>query len=167
MEFKEIQNKILERAERLGLFEEKTEEDMFFTFIKSSIELKKELDIYLGMLDFIYMNSKKEREYINKLKTEERYNLKLELGKTLSNLIILTEKLGIDLVDCLEKSYNDELTKDFKNIEKATAKIIGYETEQINISKEDLIDIMKWQNLKIKEMEEYIDDEVNRVKTIY
>lgn len=99
MEFKELQEKVLEWADSHDLLHEKNADKQFLKFIEEVFEFKTEFDT--GREQFIvYTIDRRIKFTPNTLK-----NMKLEMGDIFVTLIILCKQLGIDPQRCLELAY--------------------------------------------------------------
>ena len=99
MEFKELQEKVLEWAGSHDLLHEENANKQFMKFIEEVFEFKTEFDF------------KKEEftvhliDKIIKFKPNTLNKMKLEMGDIIVTLIILCEQLDIDPTECLEMAY--------------------------------------------------------------
>lgn len=106
MEFKELQEKVLDWADSHDLLHEENANKQFMKFIEEVFEFKTEFDT--GREQFIvYTIDRRIKFTPNTLK-----NMKLEMGDVFVTLIILCKQLGIDPQRCLELAY--EKIKDRK-----------------------------------------------------
>lgn len=99
MEFKELQEKVLEWAGIHDLLHEENAEKQFMKFIEEVFEFKTEFD-YNGN-DFIVCLIDKSMKFT----PDTFHEMKLEMGDIIVTLIILCEQIGIDLEECLELAY--------------------------------------------------------------
>lgn len=99
MEFKELQDKVLEWADSHDLLHEENADKQFMKFIEETFEFKTEMDSFTA--EFIYRDLVDIRE-----------DMQLEMGDVFVTLIILCKQLGIDPQRCLELAY--EKIKDRK-----------------------------------------------------
>ena len=100
MEFKELQNKVLEWADSHDLLHEENSGKQFMKFIEETFEFKTEMDM---CMKFFEPNLKMWRTDTD---------VKLEMGDIFVTLIILCKQLGIEPQRCLELAY--EKIKDRK-----------------------------------------------------
>lgn len=104
LEFKELQEKVLEWADEKDLLHEENADKQFMKFIEEVFEVKSEMDIWKLYKKF------KHDENIEKdfsIEEVERWNnLKLEMGDIFVTLIILCKQLDINPMYCLESAYN-------------------------------------------------------------
>lgn len=103
MEFKELEEKVLEWAGSHDLLHEENANKQFLKFIEETFEFKTEMDIW-----HLYKKFKHEENIKQDFSIEEfeRWkNLKLEMGDIFVTLIILCKQLGIEPMECLELAY--------------------------------------------------------------
>lgn len=106
MEFKELQEKVLDWADSHDLLHEENADKQFMKFIEEVFEFKTEFDT--GREQFIvYTIDRRIKFTPNTLK-----NMKLEMGDIFVTLIILCKQLDIEPQRCLELAY--EKIKDRK-----------------------------------------------------
>lgn len=98
MEFKELQDKVLEWADSHDLLHEENSGKQFMKFVEETFEFKTEMDFYSGKSEVLSSVSKNL--------------MKDEMGDIFVTLIILCKQLGIDPQRCLELAY--EKIKDRK-----------------------------------------------------
>lgn len=98
MEFKELEEKVLEWAGSHDLLHEENSEKQFLKFIEEVFEFKTEMDFYSGKSEVLSSVSKNLMEE--------------EMGDIFVTLIILCKQLGIEPIKCLELAY--EKIKDRK-----------------------------------------------------
>lgn len=98
MEFKELQEKVLEWADSHDLLHEENADKQFLKFIEEVFEFKTEMDFYSGKSEVLSSVSKNL--------------MKEEMGDIFVTLIILCKQLGIEPIKCLELAY--EKIKDRK-----------------------------------------------------
>ena len=91
MEFKELQEKVLEWAGSHDLLHEENSEKQFLKFIEEVFEFKTEMDFYSGKSEVLSSVSKNLMEE--------------EMGDIFVTLIILCKQLGIEPIKCLELAY--------------------------------------------------------------
>lgn len=92
MEFKELQENILEWADSHDLLHEENADKQFLKFIEETFEFKTEMDSFTAK--FIYRDLVDIRE-----------DMQLEMGDIFVTLIILCKQLGIEPQRCLELAY--------------------------------------------------------------
>lgn len=92
MEFKELQEKVLEWADSHDLLHEENADKQFLKFIEEVFEFKTEMDSFTA--EFIYRDLVDIRE-----------DMQLEMGDVFVTLIILCKQLGIEPQKCLELAY--------------------------------------------------------------
>lgn len=93
MEFKELQEKILEWADSHELLHEKNADKQFLKFVEEVFEFKTEMDMY--------MKSSKLNLKIWRIDKD----MQLEMGDVFVTLIILCKQLSIDPQRCVELAY--------------------------------------------------------------
>lgn len=98
MEFKELEEKVLEWADGHNLLHEENSGKQFMKFIEEVFEFKTEMDFYSGKSEVLSSVSKNL--------------MKDEMGDIFVTLIILCKQLGIKPQECLELAY--EKIKDRK-----------------------------------------------------
>ena len=98
MEFKELQEKVLEWADSHDLLHEENANKQFMKFIEESFEFKTEFDL---------IKERKEKGLVCLNR-----DMQLEMGDIFVTLIILCKQLGIEPQECLELAY--EKIKDRK-----------------------------------------------------
>lgn len=91
MEFKELQEKVLEWADSHDLLHEENANKQFAKFIEEAFEFKTEMEDVLSYTD-PYVDEAVER-------------MKLEMGDVFVTLIILCKQLEIEPMECLEFAY--------------------------------------------------------------
>lgn len=91
MEFKELQEKVLDWANSHDLLHEENANKQFLKFIEEVFEFKTEMDFYSGKSEVLSSVSKNL--------------MKDEMGDIFVTLIILCMQLGIEPQFCLEKAY--------------------------------------------------------------
>lgn len=91
MEFKELQDKVLEWADSHDLLHEENADKQFMKFIEEAFEFKTEMEDVLSYTD-PYVDEAVER-------------MELEMGDVFVTLIILCKQLGIEPQKCLELAY--------------------------------------------------------------
>lgn len=91
MEFKELQEKILEWADIHDLLHEENSGKQFLKFVEEVFEFKTEMDNVLSYTD-PYVDEAIER-------------MELEMGDVFVTLIILCKQLEIEPMECLELAY--------------------------------------------------------------
>lgn len=92
MEFKELQEKVLEWADSHELLHEENANKQFLKFIEEVFEFKTEMDNELSYTD-PYVDEAVER-------------MQLEMGDIFVTLIILCKQIEIDPQECLELAYD-------------------------------------------------------------
>nr|WLJ26361.1 MAG: NTP-PPase [Firmicutes phage HS18] len=98
MEFKELQEKVLDWANSHDLLHEENADKQFLKFIEEVFEFKTEMDFYSGKSEVLSSVSKNL--------------MKDEMGDIFVTLIILCNQIGIEPQECLELAY--EKIKDRK-----------------------------------------------------
>lgn len=99
MEFKELQEKILDWADSHELLYEKNADKQFLKFIEEVFEFKTEFDT--GREQFIVYTIDRRIKF-----TPDTFKkMQLEMGDIFVTLIILCKQLGIDPQRCLELAY--------------------------------------------------------------
>lgn len=98
MEFKELQENVLEWADSHDLLHEENADKQFLKFIEEVFEFKTEMDFYSGKSEVLSSVSKNL--------------MKDEMGDIFVTLIILCNQIGIGPQECLELAY--EKIKDRK-----------------------------------------------------
>ena len=106
MEFKELQDKVLEWAASHDLLHEENADKQFLKFIEEVLEFKSEFDY----LERIGQDPSECYSDYEQIETQE--NMQLEMGDIFVTLIILCKQLGIEPQRCLELAY--EKIKDRK-----------------------------------------------------
>lgn len=91
MNFKVLEEKVLEWADSHDLLHEENADKQFMKFIEEVFEFKSEMDNELSYTD-PYVDEAVDR-------------LMLEMGDIIVTLIILCKDLGIDPTECLEMAY--------------------------------------------------------------
>lgn len=99
MEFKELQEKVLEWAGSHDLLHEENASKQFMKFIEEVFEFKTEFD-YNGNEFIVCLIDKRM-----KFEPDTFHEMKLEMGDIIVTLIILCEQLDIDPTECLEMAY--------------------------------------------------------------
>lgn len=108
MEFKELQEKVLEWADSHDLLHEENANKQFMKFIEEVFEFKFEMETcnnYSKACDDLKIKG-------NFVKEKSKYDMQLEMGDVFVTLIILCKQLGIEPQMCLELAY--EKIKDRK-----------------------------------------------------
>ena len=105
MEFKELQEKVLEWAEIRDLLHEENANKQFMKFIEEAFEFKTEMDQLLSYRRYC-------EETCKRLPKNAAKKMELEMGDVFVTLIILCKQLSIDPQRCLELAY--EKIKDRK-----------------------------------------------------
>lgn len=100
MEFKELQEKVLEWADSHDLLHKENAEKQFMKFIEEVFEFKTEFDLN-GEEFTIYTIDRRM-----KFKPDTLNKMKTEMGDIIVTLVILCKDLGIDTMECLEMAYN-------------------------------------------------------------
>lgn len=93
MEFKELEEKVLEWADGHNLLHEENSGKQFLKFVEEVFEFKTEMDMY--------MQSSK----LNLKMLWPDTDMKLEMGDVFVTLIILCKQLEIEPMECLELAY--------------------------------------------------------------
>lgn len=106
MEFKELQEKVLEWADSHDLLHEENADKQFLKFIEEVFEFKTEFDY----LEKIGQDPSECYSDYEQIETQE--NMQLEMGDVFVTLIILCNQIGIEPQECLELAY--EKIKDRK-----------------------------------------------------
>lgn len=91
MEFKELQEKVLEWADSHELLHEENAYKQFMKFIEEAFEFKTEMDMCMKFLNLKIWRIDKD--------------MQLEMGDVFVTLIILCKQLSIDPQRCLELAY--------------------------------------------------------------
>lgn len=110
MEFKDLQEKVLEWADNHELLHEENSDKQFMKFIEEVFEFKTEFDNWVFFREMCGFAEDKELMYMEGKSLT--VNSKLEMGDIFVTLIILCEQIGIDPVECLSMAY--EKIKDRK-----------------------------------------------------
>lgn len=100
MEFKELQEKVLEWADSHDLLHEENADKQFLKFIEEVFEFKSEFDY----LERIGQDPSECYSDYDQIETQE--NMQLEMGDIFVTLIILCKQLGIEPQECLELAYD-------------------------------------------------------------
>ena len=107
MNFTQLEELVLEWADKKDLLHEGNVDKQFMKFIEEVFEFKTELDAY------IYIKNDLDAEYdvMGEIFSDKHFyttfdNLKLEMGDIFVTLIILCKQLGITPAECLELAYN-------------------------------------------------------------
>lgn len=109
MNFKELQEKVLDWANDKDLLHEENAEKQFMKFIEEVFEFKTEMDKNLD--GQITIDSKVKQAFfrgeigVYDLLQKQKIDMGLEMGDILVTLIILCEQLGIDPIECLGMAY--------------------------------------------------------------
>ena len=108
MNFEELKIKVEEWAKDKDLLHEENAEKQFMKFVEEVFEFKTEMDILVRYRNYYRENPQKkipkaEHERITK-------KAELELGDVVVTLIVLSNQLDIDIVECLERAY-DKISK--------------------------------------------------------
>lgn len=103
MNFEELKTNVEEWADDKDLLHSENADKQFMKFIEEVFEFKSEMDILVRYRNYYRENPQKkipkaEHERIIK-KTE------LELGDIIVTLIVLSNQLDLDIVDCLNMAY--------------------------------------------------------------
>lgn len=101
--FEKLSKKIIKWAKDRDLLHEENADKQFMKFVEEVFEFKSEMDNVLSYTD-PHVDEAVER-------------MELEMGDIFVTLIILCEQLGINVIECLEKTY--------KKIEARTGKTIN------------------------------------------
>lgn len=126
MEFKELQEKVLEWADSHDLLHEENADKQFMKFIEEVFEFKTEFDT--GREQFIvYTIDRRIKFTPNTLK-----NMKLEMGDVFVTLIILCKQLGIDPQRCLELAYEKIKDRQGKTIDGTFVKAEDLEPNNVH-----------------------------------
>lgn len=97
MEFKELQEKVLDWADSHDLLHEENADKQFLKFIEEVFEFKTEFDFFKSFYN---------REFKNyQICLDLERKLKLEMGDVFVTLIILCNQIGIEPQECLELAY--------------------------------------------------------------
>ena len=99
MEFKELQEKVLEWADIHDLLHEENADKQFLKFIEEVFEFKTEFDLN-GEQFSVYTTDSRTSIKLNTFR-----RMKLEMGDVFVTLIILCKQLGIEPQRCLELAY--------------------------------------------------------------
>lgn len=99
MDFKELQEKVLEWADSHDLLQEENADKQFMKFIEEVFEFKTEFD-FNGEQFIVYTIDRRI-----KFKPDTFEAMKLEMGDVFVTLIILCKQLGIEPMECLELAY--------------------------------------------------------------
>lgn len=113
MEFKELQEKVLEWADSHDLLHEENADKQFLKFIEEVFEFKTEMDFYSGKSEVLSSVSKNL--------------MKDEMGDIFVTLIILCKQLGIEPQRCLELAYEK-----IKNRKGETRNGVFYKAEDLD-----------------------------------
>lgn len=103
MNFKKLQEKVLEWADDKDLLHCENADTQFGKFIEEVFEFKTEFEVWKLYKKFKHNESIEQDFSIEEI--ERWKNLKLEMGDIFVTLIILCEDLGIDPIVCLEMAY--------------------------------------------------------------
>ncbi len=102
MTFEELQEKVLEWADKKDLLHEENADKQFMKFIEEVFEFKFEME-----------NSKNYQDVCEHLKiagtfakNRNQRDMMFEMGDIFVTLIILCEQIGIDPEECLSMAYN-------------------------------------------------------------
>lgn len=103
MNFEELRENVEEWANDKDLLHEENADKQFMKFIEEVFEFKTEMDILVRYRNYYRENPQKkipkaEHERITK-------KAELELGDVVVTLIVLSNQLDIDIVECLEMAY--------------------------------------------------------------
>ncbi len=103
MNFEELKIKVEEWANDKDLLHEENADKQFLKFIEEVFEFKTEMDILVRYRNYYRENPQKkipkaEHERITK-------KAELELGDVVVTLIVLSNQLDIDIVECLDMAY--------------------------------------------------------------
>ena len=103
MNFEELKTKVEEWAEDKDLLHSENADKQFMKFIEEVFEFKTEMDILVRYRNYYRENPQKkipkaEHERITK-------KAELELGDVVVTLIVLSNQLDIDIVECLDMAY--------------------------------------------------------------
>ena len=99
MEFKELQEKVLEWADSHDLLHEKNASKQFLKFIEETFEFKTEMDHLLSYRKYC-------DETCNILPKHAAKKMELEMGDVFVTLIILCNQIEIEPQECLELAYD-------------------------------------------------------------
>lgn len=99
MNFKELQEKVLDWADSHDLLHEENADKQFMKFIEEVFEFKTEFDFNRNSFT-IFTIDKRIKFKPNTLK-----EMKTEMGDIIVALVILCKQIGIDPVECLEMTY--------------------------------------------------------------
>lgn len=111
MEFKELEEKVLEWADSHDLLHEENANKQFMKFIEESLEFKSEFDY----LERIGQDPSECYSDYEQIETQE--NMQLEMGDIFVTLIILCKQLGIEAQKCLELAYEKIKNRHGKTID--------------------------------------------------
>lgn len=101
MEFKELQEKVLEWADSHDLLHEENADKQFLKFIEEVFEFKFEMETcknYSKACDGLKIKG-------NFVKEKSKYDMQLEMGDVFVTLIILCKQIEIEPQECLELAY--------------------------------------------------------------
>lgn len=111
MEFKELEEKVLEWAGSHDLLHEENANKQFLKFVEEVFEFKTEFD-YNGNEFIVCLVDKRM-----KFTPDTFHKMKLEMGDIIVTLIILCEQLDIDPTECLEMAYKKIKDRQGKTID--------------------------------------------------
>lgn len=120
MEFKELEEKVLEWADGHDLLHEENAGKQFLKFVEEVFEFKSEFDY----LERIGQDPSECYSDYDQIETQE--NMQLEMGDIFVTLIILCNQLGIEPQKCLELAY-----KKIKDRKGETRNGIFYKAEDL------------------------------------
>lgn len=103
MEFKELEEKVLEWADIHDLLHEENSDKQFLKFVEEVFEFKTEMDFYSGKCEVLSSVSKNL--------------MKEEMGDIFVTLIILCKQIEIDPQECLELAYKKIKNRHGKTID--------------------------------------------------
>ena len=121
MEFKELEEKVLEWADSHDLLHEENSGKQFLKFVEEVFEFKSEFD-YLERIGQDPSECYSDDEQI-----ETQENMQLEMGDVFVTLIILCNQIGIEPQECLELAY-----KKIKNRKGETRNGVFYKAEDLD-----------------------------------
>ena len=98
--FEDLQKRVVAWGCDRDLIKNENAEKQFMKFIEEVFEFKAEMDKVL----WLEKNEEPTRYDISRLARKTRH-MKLELGDILVTLIILSEQMDIDLIECLAMAY--------------------------------------------------------------
>lgn len=125
MEFKELQEKVLDWADGHDLLHEENADKQFMKFIEEVFEFKTEFDNWVFFREMCGFAEDKELMYMEGKSLT--VNSKLEMGDVFVTLIILCKQLGIEPQRCLELAYEK-----IKNRKGETRNGVFYKAEDLD-----------------------------------